>query len=238
VDSVRFHFIDSMRLWFNRSGEPEPPQDESTGNLVTVSEGYYSVSVNGGREQQNVQLLDGTINTEPIGGSAAVVPPLDALESVTANTSNYDVEFGQSQGVVTSMTTKAGTNQWRGTAYEFNQINALSARNPFTEPKDTGHFVWNHFGATVGDPIRKNNLFVFGGYQGVRVRSGAPLLITVPTAAFRAGDFSSLAATNPVFDPGTGNPDGTGQTRFPGNMIPAARIFSRFGRSSGYGPAP
>ena len=83
-------------------------------------DGYFAVNVNGGRSQQNFQQLDGTVDTEPIGGAAGVVPPLDALEAVTATTANYDVEFGQSQGVVTSLTTKGGTNQWHGSGYEFN----------------------------------------------------------------------------------------------------------------------
>jgi hypothetical protein len=190
-------------------------------------DGYFAVSANGGRSQQNLTELDGTTDTEPIGGAAGVVPPLDALQAVTGTTSNYDVEFGQVQGLVTLLTTKNGTNQWHGSGYEFNQVNATSARNPFTESTtNTGHFVWNQFGGTVGGPIKKNKVFIFGGYQGTRVRSGAPVLTTVPTAAFKTGDFSSLAATNPIFDPLTGNPDGTGRTQFPENIIPSNRISS------------
>ncbi len=198
-------------------GVMEPPGQ--SGLPSAGSEGYISVSVNGGRSQQNVQLLDGILNTEPIGGAANVVPPLDALESVTGNTSNYDVEFGQSQGLVTVMTTKSGSNRWHGTAYEFNQVNSTSARNPFTEPTSTSHFVWNQFGATAGGAIKKNKLFVFGGYQGVRIRSGAARLLTVPIAPFRNGDFSSLltsdpTTSHPIYDPATGNADGTGRSQF------------------------
>jgi hypothetical protein len=188
------------------------------------SDGYISVSANGGRAQQNAQYLDGVIDTEPIGGSADVVPPLDSLTSVTADTSNYDVEFGAVQGVVTTMTTKSGTNQWHGTLYEFNQVNATFARDPFTEPVNTGHFVWNQYGGTAGGPIKKNKVFIFGGFQGTPVRSGGAVLTTVPTAAFRQGDFSALAQTNPIFDPTTGNPDGTGRNQFTNNMIPTDRI--------------
>ena len=203
-------------------GVIEPPGEN--GLPSSSGNGYFPVMVNGGRSQQNLQRLDGVVDTEFVGGSSSVVPPLDALESVTAAMSNYDVEFGNAQGVVTSMTTKSGTNQWHGTAFEFNQVNATSARNPFTEPVSTGHFVWNQFGGTAGGPIKKDKLFVFGGYQGTRIRSGAPVLTTVPTAAFRTGDFSSLASSWPIFDPATGNPDGTGRTRFVGNIIPPNRI--------------
>jgi outer membrane receptor protein involved in Fe transport len=179
------------------------------------TDGYFGVSANGARSQQNFQMLDGTIDTEPIGGAAGVVPPIDALEAVTATTANYDVEYGQAQGVVTSLTTKSGSNKWHGTGYEFNQVNATSARNPFTEAtSNTGHFVWNQFGGTIGGPIKKNKAFVFGGFQGTRVRSGANTLTSVPVAAFRNGDFSAIAATNPIYDPTTGNPDGSGRTQF------------------------
>ena len=89
---------------------------------------------------------------------------------------------------------------------------------------NTGHFVWNQFGGTVGGPIKQNKAFVFGGYQGTRIRSGAPVLTTVPTAAFKTGDFSDVGSTNPIYDPNTGNPDGTGRTQFPGNIIPSTRI--------------
>ncbi len=192
-------------------------------------DGYFAVSANGGRSQQNFQMLDGTIDTEPIGGVAGIVPPLDALEAVTATTSNYDVEFGQAQGVVTSLTTKSGTNKWHGSGYEFNQVNATSARNPFTEATtNTGHFVWNQFGGTIGGPIKKNKIFIFGGFQGTRVRSGGNVLTTVPTAAFRTGDFSSVAASHPIYDPTTGNPDGSGRTQFSyngtANVIDPAKL--------------
>jgi outer membrane receptor protein involved in Fe transport len=190
-------------------------------------DGYVNASVNGGVQQQNVQLLDGTIDTEPIGGAAGVVPPLDSLESVTALTANYDVEFGNSQGLVTTMTTKSGTNQWHFTAYEYNQVNGYSGRNPFTEPLKTSHYVWNQFGGTVGGPIKKNKVFVFGGFQRTPYRSAANTLKTVPTAAFRVGNFSSVPQY-PIFDPTTGNPDGTGRTQFQYggtlNVIPPSQI--------------
>lgn len=187
-------------------------------------DGYISVNVNGAASQQNTTYLDGTLDTEPIGGSAGVVPPRDAVQSVTTVSSNYDVEFGDVQGVVTEITTKSGTNHWHGTAYEYNQVNAYSARNPFTEPKTTSHFVWNQYGGTLGGPIKRNKVFVFGGFQGTPIRSGGAVLTTVPTPAFRQGNFSSLAATNPIFDPSTGNADGSGRTQFSGNIIPQSQI--------------
>jgi hypothetical protein len=184
--------------------------------------GYFSTSVNGNREQLNTHLLDGVEDTDPIGGQAPIVPPLDGMQEVSFNTTNYDVEFGQVAGGVTLMTSKSGTNQYHGSGYEYNRMNSMFARNPFTEPNGPGHFVWNQFGGSVGGPILKNKLFGFFNYQGIRVRSGGGVLTTVPIQAFRNGDFSSLK--NPIYDPATGGAGGVGRTQFPGNIIPANRI--------------
>jgi Carboxypeptidase regulatory-like domain len=188
------------------------------------SSASYSFQVNGQRAQLNRQLLDGVDDTEGVGGSPAVVPSTDALQEYRLVTSNYDIELGQVAGGVQIFTTKSGTNEIHGSAHEFNRVNDLFARNPFTEPKGPGHFVYNQFGGTLGGPIKKNKFFLFGYYDGTRVRSGANILTTVPTAAFRSGNFSSLAAKDPIFDPTTGGPGGVGRTPFLGNIIPASRL--------------
>jgi TonB dependent receptor len=115
----------------------------------------------------------------------------------------------------------------------------LNARNPFTEglhapgtpePKNRGvpPFRWNQFGFAAGAPIRKNKTFAFGDYQGTRQRIGGTTFATVPTLRMRSGDLSELRDSNgnliPIFDPLTGNPDGTGRQRFDGNIIPTSRI--------------
>src|SRR5581483_205588 len=96
--------------------------------------GYFSVNANGQRAQLNYQLLDGVDDTEVVGGGAPIVPTVDALQEFPVNTSNYDVEFGQVAGAMTIMTTRSGTNSWHGSAYDYNRVNALFARNSFTEP--------------------------------------------------------------------------------------------------------
>ncbi len=178
------------------------------------SSASYSFQVNGQRGQLNRQIFDGVDDTEGVGGSPPFVPSTDALQEYKLVTSNYDVELGQVSGGVQLFTTKSGTNAIHGSAHEFNRVNNLFARNPFTEPNGPGHFVYNQFGGTLGGPIRKNKLFLFGYYYGTRVRSGGNILTTVPTAAFRTGDFSSLATTNPIFDPTTGSAGGTGRSEF------------------------
>ena len=173
--------------------------------------------------QTNGHLLDGVLETEGVGGAAPIVPAADAMQELSVNTNSYDVEFGQASGAVMIMTTKSGTNDWHGTGYSYLRNSALFARNPFTEPRGPGHFVYNQYGGTIGGPIKENKFFLFGHYQGVKVRSGGNILTTVPIQPFREGNFSSLT-NNPVFDPATGGPAGVGRTQFPGNIIPQSRI--------------
>jgi Carboxypeptidase regulatory-like domain len=199
----------------------------STGNTGVPSasgSADYGFSANGQRAQLNRQMLDGVDDTEGVGGGAAIVPSTDELKEYQLVTSNYDIELGQAAGAMQIFTTKSGTNQLHGNAHEFNRVNYLSARNPFTEPNGPGHLVFNQFGGTLGGPILRDKLFAFGYYEGYRYRSGGGILTTVPTPEFRAGDFSSLAATNPIFDPLTGGDQGVGRTQFTENRIPADRI--------------
>jgi len=186
----------------------------------------YTFSVNGQRTQQNRQLLDGVDDTEGVGGAAPIVPLTDALQEYELVTSNYDVELGQVAGAIQNFTTKSGSNDLHGSAHEFNRANALFGRNPFTEPNGPGHFVWNQFGGTLGGPVKRNKIFLFGYFDGIRVRSAANILTTVPTTAFRSGDFSNQLPSHPIYDPQSGGAGGVGRTLFPGNIIPADRVNS------------
>ena len=196
----------------------------NTGVPSAEGSANYGFQANGNRAQLNRQLLDGVDDTEGVGGGPAIVPSTYQLQEYQLITSNYDIELGQAAGAVQLFTTKSGTNELHGNLHEFNRVNYLSARNPFTEPNGPGHLVYNEFGATLGGPIIRDKLFAFGYYEGYRYRSGGGVLTTVPIPAFRAGDFSSVAATYPIYDPATGGPQGVGRTQFPNNQIPASRI--------------
>ena len=76
-------------------------------------------------------------------------------------------------------TTKSGTNQWHGTGFEYVQNDIFNSANPFTQLKPP--IRWNQFGGSLGGPIIKNKLFIFGDYQGSRQRNGGSLITTVPT---------------------------------------------------------
>ena len=177
--------------------------------------------VNGQSRYGNNVQIEGVDDNHRTGLLTALIPPIEALQTVDVTTSNYDAELGRAGGAVTNVVLKSGTNQFHGSAYEFNRVNALYARNFFSS-SDAPHSVFNQFGVTLGGPIKRDKTFFFADFMGVRDRRGNFNQVTVPTPAFRSGDLS--AAPTVIYDPATGNPDGTGRTPFPNNQIPDSRI--------------
>jgi Outer membrane receptor proteins, mostly Fe transport len=167
-------------------------------------------------------MIDGTDNNDPVLGIVIVNPAIDSVKEYKYTAGNFDAEFAQAGGAVIQVETKSGTNQWHGSLFEFLQNNIMNARNPFSEPTGPPPLRWNQFGGSLGGPLQKNKLFVFGDYQATRRRTGASVLTTVPTAAVRSGDFSAFSER--IFDPQTGTATGGGRTQFEGNRIPANRI--------------
>ena len=149
-----------------------------------------------------------------------LIPAADALETVSVSTSNYDAEFGRSGGAITSVTLKSGTNDFKGSAYYYGNTDATNASDYFSHIVAPQKF--SQGGFTIGGPIQKDRLFFFGDYQRTVDNLGYVVRSTLPTVAFRTGDFSQ--ATTTIYDPLTGNPDGSGRTPFPNNQIPANRI--------------
>ncbi len=193
------------------------------------AQGGYQFATNGQQFFTNGFLLDGTENNSAILGIAVINPNIDSLEELKVTTSNYDAEFGSVAGSLLQGTTKSGTNRFHGSAFDYLRNNYFDAQNPFA-PGSLG-LHWNQFGGSVGGPIWKDKLFFFGDYQGTRRTTGAPVITTVPTVAERAGDLSALLGgvipgaapvqttegnfvapqAGMVFDPTTGNDDGTGR---------------------------
>ena len=182
--------------------------------------------------------LDGTDNQDPILGIIVINPNLDAIQEVKITSQNYDAEFGKAIGAVVTTQTKSGTNEFHGSVFDYQRSNSNFARNPFTEKTGVAPGNWNQFGGTLGGPIVKNKLFVFGDYQGTRSHVGFSAQDRVPTAAERTGDLSDLGVN--IYDPYQtsdaahcnlvltgGQPTPVTQnsrTQFPGNVIPACRL--------------
>jgi hypothetical protein len=181
-------------------------------------------NVNGASNQGNNTRIDGVSSTNVwLPHVVAYVPALESIETVNVVTNNFDAEQGLAGGAAISVQIKSGTNQLRGSAFEYHFNEKMRAKNYFT-PAGTNKGKWrdDQFGGTLGGPIKRNKLFYFLSYEGTRQNRQVPNTVSVPTEAVRNGDFSTSGST--IYDPFTGNPDGTGRTPFPGNVIPQDRI--------------
>jgi hypothetical protein len=161
--------------------------------------GNGDFSSNGQHAEQNNYTLDGVddnvANSDYINGSEYnVAPPPDAISEFKMETSNYSAELGRGHAAVINATTKSGTNEIHGDAWEYVRNTALDALNWNTAPgTKVAPFHMNQFGATLGGPIIKNHLFFFGYLQESRFVNGAvPSTYSVPTPRMRQGDFSEL----------------------------------------------
>lgn len=167
---------------------------------VTVSEpgardeNGFGFSANGARSLQNNFLLDGIDNNSNLPdllneANYVVMPSVDALQEFKVQTDAYNAEFGRANGAVVNATIKSGTNDVHGVVYEFLRNDKLDARNFFDAQRPP--YKQNQFGGTLGGPIIRDKLFIFGDYEGLRVRQGQTLTAQVPTLEQRSGDFSS-----------------------------------------------
>jgi hypothetical protein len=204
-------------------------------------EGGASLAVNGLRPQNNNFILDGIDNNEALVNTIVFFPPADAINEFRVQTSVAPAEFGRAGGGLVLTSIKSGTNTWHGSAFWFNRNTQFDARDFFnTVPSPKPGFERNQFGGTLGFPIMKDKWFLFGDYEGLRLKQpGQPEYATVPTDLMRNGDFSELlcGGANPcpmsafgnnttkpqqILDPSTG-------TQFMGNgsqpnVIPSGRI--------------
>ena len=225
-------------------------------NAVTDTPGRaLTTNVNGQERGANNTRVDGSADilvTMP--HHAVYVPPVESIQEVNIATNNFDAEQGMTGGAAVTVITKSGTNEFRGTAFAMHDNSALRAftwdenRAGVTEKPDGKR---NIDGGSIGGPIRRNKVFFFANWEGTFERVGNSVLSSVPTADFRRGDFSRMLGTpilsasgrpimiptteggsvplreGMIFDPFTGNLDGTGRSVFSSggqvNVIPQAR---------------
>lgn len=182
-------------------------------------------SVNGAGFDQNVFTLDGADNNNYFSGvvvasNQAVKPSIDAIQEFKMETHNYGAEFGRGGGAIVQVTTKSGTNEYHGTAFEFLRNEKLDANDFFNSGRAQPPYRQNQFGATFGGPLVKDRMFYFGSYEGTRIREKLTRLSIIPTPAQVGGDFSGTAQ---IHDPAGQAEDGT-RPRFPNDTIPRDRF--------------
>ena len=231
-----------VQLTLLAPGSIHPDPSTFKNGQTTMNSGRPNV--NGNREQTNNFMLDGLDNNQVSENEVGFAPSVDAIQEFNEITNNAPAEFGNFMGAIISTTTKSGTNQFHGSAFEFFRNNVLNANdwaNNFNgAPRAAVR--WNNFGGTLGGPIFKNKLFFFIDYQGERDDTPTSIVTTsVYTAAERMGNFSQILSEQGIqlYNPYSVNSSGN-RTPFSGNIIPAS-LFSPAAEkilTSSYYPEP
>jgi len=165
-----------------------------------AARGVYSLSVGGSRAQSTDWLLDGIDNNELTAGGIAILPSIDAIQEFKVLTYNYSAEYGTRAGPTVLVSSKAGSNNFHGSVFEFFRNTSLDARSYFASSRE--QFNLNQFGFAVGGPIKKDKTFFFADYQGKHQRHGIPFIGLIPTQAMVNGNFSQdpLGVDRPGWD--------------------------------------
>ena len=198
------------------------------------------LTVNGLRATQNNFQLDGAIYNDRFFDSVPILPNPDALQEFTIQSANYGAQYGGA-GALVQLSTRSGTNQIHGSAYEFLRNTVLDAKNYFQQTIPP--FKLNQFGGTVGAPLvlpkvynGRDRTFYFLDYQGSRRIQGTPYTALVPTDLQKQGVFGSVN----IYNPFTTTPVGTTEQRqqfsymgvantIPPNMIdPVAAAIQKY----------
>lgn len=177
-----------------------------------------TTNINGTSRNNNITRVDGAVMTFPyLPHHTLYNPPVESIESVNVVTNSFQAEQGLAGGAAVTVITKSGTNKLHGVAFEHHNDSNMTARNFFYLKPNLPKNILNQFGGALGGPIRRNKLFYFLSYEGTTQRQEVSTIVTVPTAAQRAGDFSGLST---LYDATTGTPDGKNRAPFAGNQVP------------------
>jgi carboxypeptidase family protein len=178
-------------------------------------------NVGGQRSGHNIYLLDGTKITDELFNNLVINPSVDSIEEFKIQKSMYPAEFGGKASALINVATRAGSNSFRGSLFEFHRNDAFDSPNyfhPVGQPIPP--LRQNQFGGAVGGPLVRNRTFFFGSYEGTRMKRSLTRTFSVPPAAVRAGDLSGFG---PICDPMTIPTTGV-CTPFPDSQIPTSRI--------------
>ena len=155
-------------------------------------------AINGARSSSTNVLLDGSANNDDFTATVGQAVPLDSVQEFSVLTSNFSAQYGRAAGGVVNVATKSGTNQFRGTVYEFLRNDSLAANsyNNNANGIEPGKFDRNQMGFSLGGPVIKDKVHFFASGEYIRVRSNDTQISWVPTPEFIA---ASGAATQQFF---------------------------------------
>ncbi len=187
---------------------------------------YGNYQIDGGFSGQSLFFIDGVESNIPENNVNSLVPTQDSVQEFRVSTNNVTAEFGGFAGGVVQISTKQGTNNFHGTAYEYFRNTIFEANDYFSNhnglPRPPLH--QNQYGFNIGGPILKNKLFFFFSFERGSLTSGSLTTYTLPTAAQLNGDFSS-PFLNPIYNPATGKQyacNGVANTLCPDQINPTA----------------
>ena len=193
------------------------------GRAALIQAATSNISINGGMTAMNDVFIDGVPLSICCQNQIAFLPSIDTSQEFRVRTNMFDAQFGRTGGGVVTYATKAGSNEFHGSVFEFLRNADFDANNFFSNRNGLGigHYTYNQFGGRAGGPLVHDKLFFFGNYEGIRNRKINFLTGNVPTTAEAGGLYSV-----PVFDPLTTVKQGNNFIRsaFPGNQIPQSRL--------------
>jgi hypothetical protein len=200
--------------------------------------------VNGTQPNSNATRIDGAVSVNIwLPHHVGYVQPAETIETVNVSTNSFDADFGMAGGAASTVITKSGTNDVRGSGFWFINRDEFNANtffnNAFSLPKTP--LTRDTYGGTIGGPVLRNRFFYFGSIERFRDRRGSNATYTVPTSRMRNGDFGEVAAAYPSFrlyNPFTGGAGGTNRELFANNAIPSTMISSVARAVMAYYPMP
>ncbi len=157
-----------------------------------------NVRISGSRPRNDDNVLDGTSITPPVFGGQDVQPTVEAIQEFRIEQNSMSAEYGKAGGAIVIQVSKSGTNQFHGSAYEYNKNQKLDAKDFFVAPGGTKNpFTYDEFGGSIGGPIIKGKLFFFVDYEAIRAHGSQPVTgVLVPNSTFRSGDMGALCTGN------------------------------------------
>ena len=169
---------------------PDGPTDAAESASGSGARSPIQADINGISYKNGNFTIDGVSNREPANGYINISPPVEAIQEFKVQTNNPSAEFGSFGGAIVNLTIRSGTNVISGFLFEYFRNDALNARTFFaaTIPPLKS----NQFGGGIGGPVRKNKIFYFGDYQGLRLRYGSVQRYTFPTDNMKAGILSPV----------------------------------------------
>ncbi len=190
-----------------------------------------SENANGQSSYVNLYQIEGIDDDQRTGIHIVLVPPAAAIQNVDITTNNFEAEFGRAIGTIVNVTLKSGTNQIHGSVFQNMENNGVNARNYFASGPN-GRLVYNYTGASIGGPIIKNRLFIFGDFLRVSDHEASTVTSTIPYYDVTGGAINLSGYSGQIYDPNTGDTVdcgpaptnaancGKGRTAIAGNLIP------------------